>query len=201
MATECHVILTDVPSDREFPVAKLLAHLLELTLQEARNLVKSTPIAVLERVSSQEAKTYQQELERAGATVNIKEVQIGASFQVDDKSSLDKYYSELASIHDNFQKMIALQGELERISQQVIPPQLNQSLIDKLRQDLSNVRDQLRSTEMEVKNLRTARLIHIFILIGVGVVTALISHNLVVTTGFMAIAILIQATFNKIEYK
>ena len=70
--TEFDVIIEDVPSAKRITVIKVVRNLTSLGLKEAKGLIESTPKAVREGVSKEEAEDAKKQLEEAGATVSIK---------------------------------------------------------------------------------------------------------------------------------
>jgi large subunit ribosomal protein L7/L12 len=69
--TEFDVILESVPADKRIAVIKVVRNLTALGLKEAKGLIESTPKAVKEAVSKDDAEAAKKELEAAGATVSI----------------------------------------------------------------------------------------------------------------------------------
>jgi len=70
--TEFDVIIEEVPSAKRITVIKVVRNLTSLGLKEAKGLIESTPKAVREGVSKEEAEDAKKQLEEAGATVSIK---------------------------------------------------------------------------------------------------------------------------------
>lgn len=70
--TEFDVVIEDVPSAKRITVIKVVRNLTSLGLKEAKGLIESTPKAVREGVSKEEAEDAKKQLEEAGATVSIK---------------------------------------------------------------------------------------------------------------------------------
>jgi large subunit ribosomal protein L7/L12 len=69
--TSFDVVLEDVPSDKRVPVLKIIRNLTSLDLKEAKESITSLPKAILQGVSKEDADTAKQQLEEAGAKVNI----------------------------------------------------------------------------------------------------------------------------------
>jgi large subunit ribosomal protein L7/L12 len=69
--TEFDVILTSY-GEKKIPVLKVVRQLTGLGLKEAKDLVENLPKPVKEAVSKEEAEKVKEELEAAGATVEIK---------------------------------------------------------------------------------------------------------------------------------
>lgn len=69
--TEFDVVLTGF-GDKKVNVIKVVRALTSLGLKEAKDLVEGVPAAVKEAVSKAEAEDVKQQLEEAGATVEIK---------------------------------------------------------------------------------------------------------------------------------
>jgi len=121
MPTQCEVILDQVPSDKEILVAKIIYRVLGLSPKDAKNLIKSAPITVMERVSTEKAETFQRELEQAGATVNIRKIashksskssQPHDAVELDEAAALNQYYSALASVDSTYQELLKAKNEL-----------------------------------------------------------------------------------------
>jgi large subunit ribosomal protein L7/L12 len=70
--TEFDVVLEDVPADKKIAVLKVVRTLTGLGLKEAKELVESTPKAVKEGVTKDDAEAAKKELEEAGAKVTVK---------------------------------------------------------------------------------------------------------------------------------
>ena len=71
--TEFNVLITEV-GDKKIQVIKAVRAITGLGLKEAKQLVDSTPTAVKEKVSKEDAEKAKEELDAAGATVEIKGV-------------------------------------------------------------------------------------------------------------------------------
>ncbi len=69
---EVNVILASVPADKKIAVLKEVRAITGLGLKEAKDLVDGAPKAVKEGVKKDEAKALKEQLEAAGATVEIK---------------------------------------------------------------------------------------------------------------------------------
>ncbi len=70
--TEFDVILEEVPSDKRIAVIKVVRNLTSLGLKEAKGLIESTPKAIKEGVSKEEAEDAQKQIEESGAKASIK---------------------------------------------------------------------------------------------------------------------------------
>jgi large subunit ribosomal protein L7/L12 len=70
--TEFDVILEGVDSSKRIAVIKAVRSLTSLGLKEAKDLIESTPKAIKEGVSKQDAEDTKKTLEEAGGTVTIK---------------------------------------------------------------------------------------------------------------------------------
>ncbi|WP_448525094.1 50S ribosomal protein L7/L12 [Parathermosynechococcus lividus] len=70
--TAFDVILEDVPADKKIAVLKVVRSLTGLGLKEAKEVVESTPKAVKEGATKEDAEAAKKELEEAGAKVSIK---------------------------------------------------------------------------------------------------------------------------------
>jgi large subunit ribosomal protein L7/L12 len=70
--TEFDVVLEEVPADKKIAVLKVVRTLTGLGLKEAKDLVESTPKAVKEAISKDDAEAAKKELEEAGGKVAIK---------------------------------------------------------------------------------------------------------------------------------
>jgi large subunit ribosomal protein L7/L12 len=70
--TEFDVILEEVPADKKIAVLKEVRGVTGLGLKEAKELVESTPKAVKEATSKDDAEDIKKKLEAAGAKVAIK---------------------------------------------------------------------------------------------------------------------------------
>lgn len=69
--TEFDVVLTDV-GDKKIGVLKAVRGITGLGLKEAKSMVESTPVAIKEGVSKDEAEEVKAKLEEAGGKVEIK---------------------------------------------------------------------------------------------------------------------------------
>lgn len=70
--TEFDVVLESVPSDKRIAVIKVVRALTSLGLKEAKSLIESTPKAIKEAVSKEDAEDAKKQLEEAGATASLK---------------------------------------------------------------------------------------------------------------------------------
>ena len=69
--TEFDVVMTGF-GDKKLEVVKITKNLTGSTLMEAKKLVESAPVAIKEKVSKEEAEKVKEELENAGASVELK---------------------------------------------------------------------------------------------------------------------------------
>ena len=70
--TEFDVILEEVPSDKRIAVIKVVRNLTALGLKEAKGLIESTPKAIKEGVSKEDAEDALKQREESGAKASIK---------------------------------------------------------------------------------------------------------------------------------
>nr|QCI07556.1 ribosomal protein L12 [Malaconema sp.] len=70
--TEFDVVLEEVPSSNKIAILKVVRSITSLGLKEAKELVESTPKAVKEGTSKEDAEEIKSKLEDAGAKVSIK---------------------------------------------------------------------------------------------------------------------------------
>lgn len=70
--TEFDVVIEEVPKDKKIAILKVVRSLTGLGLKEAKEMVESTPKAVKEAVSKDDAEGAKKQLEEAGAKVSIK---------------------------------------------------------------------------------------------------------------------------------
>jgi len=70
--TEFDVILEEVPSLKKISILKVVRSLTALGLKEAKELVESTPKAIKESISKEDAEEIRSKLEEVGAKVSIK---------------------------------------------------------------------------------------------------------------------------------
>lgn len=68
--TEFNVVLKDF-GDKKIPVIKEVRSITNLGLREAKEKVEQVPVAIMEGVSKEDAEKAKQQLEDAGATVDI----------------------------------------------------------------------------------------------------------------------------------
>jgi Ribosomal protein L7/L12 C-terminal domain len=204
MSGKFDIVLTDVSDDKQIIAAKILAELLSINLQEGRKIIKSLPQTILDRASVTEVEFFQKELALASATVSIRDTQSKENFERTDALSFFMYYLSLGSIYKNIQEFKTTQDKFKQISQQQIQSPLDRSQLntfiqklDNIKKELINTSSQLESTEARIEALRSARLVHISILIGIGIVTAFVSKNLIATSIVMGITFLIQAHIDK----
>ena len=69
--TEFDVVMTGF-GDKKLDVVKIRKNLTGSTLMEAKKLVETAPVAIKEKVSKEEAEKVKEELEKAGASVELK---------------------------------------------------------------------------------------------------------------------------------
>ncbi len=69
--TEFDVVMTGF-GDKKLDVVKVTKALTGLTLMEAKKLVEGTPATIKEKASKEEAEKVKEELEKAGASVELK---------------------------------------------------------------------------------------------------------------------------------
>ena len=69
--TEFDVMLTDIGA-KKINVIKVVRSLTDLGLKEAKSLVESAPVAVLEGISKDDADEYKAKIEAEGAKVELK---------------------------------------------------------------------------------------------------------------------------------
>jgi len=69
--TEFDVVMTGF-GDKKLEVVKITKSLTGSTLMESKKLVESAPVAIKEKVSKEEAEKVKEELEKAGASVELK---------------------------------------------------------------------------------------------------------------------------------
>lgn len=70
--TEFDVVLEEVPADKKIAVLKVVRTLTGLGLKEAKEMVESTPKAIKEGVSKDDAEEAKKSLEDAGGKVALK---------------------------------------------------------------------------------------------------------------------------------
>ena len=70
--TTFDVIIEDVPSDKRVPVLKVVRNLTSLDLKEAKEAITSLPKAIQQGISKEDAESAKQQLEEAGAKVELK---------------------------------------------------------------------------------------------------------------------------------
>ncbi|MEM1368043.1 MAG: 50S ribosomal protein L7/L12 [Cyanobacteria bacterium P01_H01_bin.15] len=70
--TEFDVVLEDVPKDKKIAILKVVRGITGLGLKEAKELVESTPKAIKEATSKEDAEDIKKKLEEAGAKVAVK---------------------------------------------------------------------------------------------------------------------------------
>jgi large subunit ribosomal protein L7/L12 len=69
--TEFDVVMTGF-GDKKLDVVKVVKNLTGSTLMEAKKTVEASPVAIKEKVSKEEAEKVKDELEKAGASVEVK---------------------------------------------------------------------------------------------------------------------------------
>jgi len=69
--TEFDVILK-AQGDKKLEVVKVVKNLTGMGLKEAKDMVDNVPSVIKEKISKEEANTFKQQLEEAGATVELK---------------------------------------------------------------------------------------------------------------------------------
>ncbi len=70
--TEFDVVLEEVPADKKIAILKIVREITGLGLKEAKDLVESTPKAVKEATTKDDAEAVKKKLEDAGAKVSVK---------------------------------------------------------------------------------------------------------------------------------
>jgi large subunit ribosomal protein L7/L12 len=70
--TEFDVVLDEVPGDKKIAILKVVRSLTGLGLKEAKEMVESTPKAIKEGTSKEDAEDVKKQLEEAGAKVTVK---------------------------------------------------------------------------------------------------------------------------------
>jgi large subunit ribosomal protein L7/L12 len=70
--TEFDVVLDEVPGDKKIAILKVVRSLTGLGLKEAKEMVESTPKAIKEATSKEDAEDIKKQLEGAGAKVTVK---------------------------------------------------------------------------------------------------------------------------------
>jgi large subunit ribosomal protein L7/L12 len=69
--TEFDVVMTGF-GDKKLDVVKVVKNLTGATLMEAKKMVESAPVTIKEKVSKEDAQKVKDELEKAGASVELK---------------------------------------------------------------------------------------------------------------------------------
>lgn len=70
--TEFDLVLEEVPADKKIKVLKIVRELTGLGLKEAKEVVESTPKAILEGVAKEAAEDGKKQIEEVGGKVSIK---------------------------------------------------------------------------------------------------------------------------------
>ncbi len=70
--TEFDVILAEVPADKKIAIIKAVREISGLGLKEAKDLVEAAPKAVKEAIAKEDAAKIKEQLEAAGAKVQVK---------------------------------------------------------------------------------------------------------------------------------
>lgn len=70
--TEFDLILDEVPADKKIKVLKVVREITGLGLKEAKEVVESTPKAIMEGVAKEAAEDAKKQIEEAGGKVTIK---------------------------------------------------------------------------------------------------------------------------------
>ena len=70
--TEFDVVLEEVPKEKKIAILKVVRTITGLGLKEAKEMVESTPKALKEGVSKDDAEETKKKLEEAGAKVTVK---------------------------------------------------------------------------------------------------------------------------------
>ena len=68
------VILKDVQSSKQISIINVIRMVTDLSLKDAKILMESAPVVIIENISNEEAQRIKDELEKAGAIVEIKEI-------------------------------------------------------------------------------------------------------------------------------
>ena len=70
--TEFDVVLEEVPKDKKIAILKVVRSITGLGLKEAKEMVESTPKAIKEATTKDDAEDTKKKLEEAGAKVSVK---------------------------------------------------------------------------------------------------------------------------------
>jgi large subunit ribosomal protein L7/L12 len=70
--TEFDVVLEEFPSDKKIAILKVVRAITGLGLKEAKEIVESTPKAIKEATTKDDAEAVKKQLEEAGAKVSLK---------------------------------------------------------------------------------------------------------------------------------
>lgn len=70
--TEFDVILAEVPADKKIAIIKVIREIAGLGLKEAKELAESAPKAIKEAIAKEDAQKIKEQLEAAGAKVQVK---------------------------------------------------------------------------------------------------------------------------------
>lgn len=177
MADECYVTLKTFPRGKEILVAKTISRILGLSLKQARTLLNSAPThPSINNISQQDAQRLQQELEPAGVQVNI-----DTEFAEErDKLTLDGYYFTLEKMVTDSQRKHQCQKDLTQVVNWQMP-NFDRGAIEKLADDLSEMKIELTYTEKKIEYLKNAKVIQALLAVIAAVITAIISHNPIAT--------------------
>jgi DNA-binding transcriptional MerR regulator len=177
MANECYVTLTGLPRDKEILVAKTLSRILGFSLKEARTLLNSTATPPsINNISQQDAAILQQELDAVGVRVKIDE----SLAEERDKLTLDGYYFTIEKMVTDSQRKHQCQEDLIQVVNRQMPD-FDRGAIEKLADDLSELKIELTNTEKKIEYLKNAKVVQVLMAVIAAGITAIISHNPIAT--------------------
>lgn len=204
-ATQYHIILTDVPSDKEIIVAKTIARLLETGLKSARQLIESAPIKLIGGLSVQEADTFRQELEQAGAKIVIGDNPDSSYFPMthdisieapdESKAILEAYYNSIIQAYSTYNQLNLAKNK-EKNDLIILYNKLGNDMQAKNAKDKDYLESQkietleaIEQSYIRIKSIKNSKVIYTIITVFFAVLFAVISKSAEIT--FIATAIVL----------
>lgn len=97
-----------------------------------------------------------------------------------DKLTLDGYYFTLEKMVTDSQRKHQCQEDLTQVVNWQMP-NFDRGAIEKLADDLSELKIELTNTEKKIEYLKNAKVVQVLVTVIAAGITAIISHNLIAT--------------------
>lgn len=212
-----HIILTEVPNDKEIVVAKTIARLLEMGLKSARQLIYSAPIKLIDGLSVQEANTFRQALEQVGATIVIGDDRDSSYFPMthdismeapdESKVILEAYYNSIIQAYSTYNQL-NLAKTKEKDDLIILYNKLDKDMQEKNAKDKNYLESQkieilqaIEQTHLRIKLIKNSKVLYTIITVFFAVLFAVISKSAEITFIATAIVLGILALVNSVSKK